>query len=365
MQDIIEQYKQIIVQLATPYNMGGTGFFLQDLQLVVTNEHLVRESKEIIVEAASIPRQIAKVVYWDACYDIALLQLEDKYELPQVAFKLDTEPLAGEKVLALGHPLGLHFSSTVGTLSNTHRQQDDYYYYQHDAALNPGNSGGPLVNEQGQIIGVNVFDIEEGEALGFSLPALFVQETIRTYLDQEKREIAARCIACRKLVFEHERNKHYCPNCGAHLQMPSDAETYEAVGTQATIEQLLIALGQDVKLARRGLNTWEIREGSAQITVSYHEDSGLITGDAHLCNLPTEDASELYEFLLQENYKDDGLTFSVKGRDVILSILIYDRYLNVDTGKQRFEHLFKQADYYDNILVDRFGAKWKYKGIEV
>jgi serine protease Do len=361
MQDIIQQFRPILVQIATPYNMGGTGFFLQDLQLIVTNEHLVRDNREVIIEAEDLPRQMAKIVYWDAYYDVALLKLDTTYELPTVKFREEDEPAAGDQVLAMGHPFGLRFSSTIGNLSNNRRKHEDFYYYQHDAALNPGNSGGPLVDKQGRIIGLNILDLEEGQGLGFSLPANFVQETINLYLAAGRDETAARCNSCRNLVFADQKKTPYCPNCGAYLRLASESEAFEPVGTPYTIELLLTALNHDVRLARRGLNTWEIQEGSARILVSYHEDSGLITGDAHLCRLPQEQLGELYEYLLRENYEDDGLTFSVKGRDVILSMLIYDRYLEVESGKKRFQHLFERADHYDNILVERFGAKWKYE----
>lgn len=360
MQDIISQYRPVLVQIASPYHMGGSGIFLQDQQLILTNEHLVRDNQEVIVEAEQIPRQMAKVVYVDTYYDVALLRLDTAYQLPPVSLNVEEETPAGAAVLAMGHPFGLRFSSTIGTLSNEKRKKDDFYYYQHDAALNPGNSGGPLVNEAGQIIGINILDIEEGQGLGFALPARFLWETIQAYLSEEKREVAARCFSCRKVIMASDKTTSYCPNCGAYLELPTEAEVYEPVGTPYTIEQLLKALGHDVRLARRGLNTWEILEGSAHILISYHEDSGLITGDAHLCHLPQEELGAVYEFLLCENYQDSGLTFSVKGRDIILSILIYDRYLEVESGKKRFQHLFERADHYDNILVEQFGAGWKY-----
>lgn len=358
MQSTIDFFRPLLVQIATPYNMGGTGFFWAQEQLVLTNEHLVRDNREVIVEAAGIPRQMAKVVYWDAHYDIAFLQLQQRCDAPDLAFRTDAEPMAGEKVLAIGHPFGLRYSSTYGILSNNHRQQDDFYHYQHDAALNPGNSGGPLIDAQGRVIGMNTFDIAEGQALGFALPASFILESLRLYREAGRTDTGARCIACRTLVFEAQKDSAYCPNCGAWLQLPAECETYEPIGTPYTIEQLLTELGHDARLARRGLNVWEIQEGSAKIQVAYHEDSGLITGDAHLCHLPAANLDALYTFLLRENYKDEGLTFSVKGRDIILSILIYDRYLDVSSDKKRFRQLFERADFYDNLLVEDFGATW-------
>ncbi|MCB0637306.1 MAG: trypsin-like peptidase domain-containing protein, partial [Lewinella sp.] len=332
MQDIVELYRRVLIQIATPYNMGGTGFYLADYQLVVTNEHLVRDNEEVIVEGEDLSRQLAHVVYLDTYYDLAFLRLSEPVDLPLVPLQAEEEPKPGDRLLAVGHPFGLQFSNTFGALSNERREQDDYYYYQHDAALNPGNSGGPLVNEVGQVIGVNAFDIAEGHDLGFALPARFLEESLQAYA-RYGDQTAARCFSCRRVVGADERRSHYCPHCGAHLVLPEDAEEYEPIGTPYTVEQMLTAQGHPPKLARRGPNNWEIQEGSARIIISYHEETGLITADAHLCNLPSDKLTELYQFLLRENYGEDGLTFSVKGRDIILSVLIYDRYLMVESGQ--------------------------------
>ena len=82
-------------------------------------------------------------------------------------------------------------------------------------------------------------------------------------------------------------------------------------------------------------------------------------GDASLCLLPKENIKPLYEYLLKQNHEIEGLTFSIKENDIVLSLLIYDRYLNMDTGMKLFQHLFQKADDYDNILVEKYGAIWK------
>jgi len=84
-----------------------------------------------------------------------------------------------------------------------------------------------------------------------------------------------------------------------------------------------------------GPNHWSIRRGSAKINIAYHEKSGLIIGDAYLATLPEDNIKELYTFLLKQNYKLEGLTFSVKGQDIILSLLIYDQYLNKEVTEIR------------------------------
>ncbi|MBK6948068.1 MAG: hypothetical protein IPH16_08450 [Haliscomenobacter sp.] len=87
----------------------------------------------------------------------------------------------------------------------------------------------------------------------------------------------------------------------------------------------------------------------------------MITGDAYLCMVPKENIKPLYEFLLRQNYLMEGLSLSIKDQDIILSLLIYDRYLNLETGLHLFKYLFEKADYYDNILVEQFGAIWKHE----
>ena len=121
---------------------------------------------------------------------------------------------------------------------------------------------------------------------------------------------------------------------------------------------MLSELGHDAMLARRRPYNWEIEQGSALIHVAYHVKTGLITGDAHLCSIPDDDVLMLYSYLLKANYELEGLSFTVKDNEVILSLLIFDQYLNKLTALRLFEHLFKMADHYDDILVDDFNAKW-------
>jgi serine protease Do len=114
-----------------------------------------------------------------------------------------------------------------------------------------------------------------------------------------------------------------------------------------------------VRLSRSGPNAWEIRPGSASIIITYHEKTGLLSADALLCELPKKDIKPLYEYLLRENHRNEGLSLSVHEQDIILSLLIFDRYLNEETGQAMLRELFEKADFYDNKLVEEFGAIWK------
>lgn len=359
MNKIIATYKDVVIQIATP-NTTGTGFYLQAQGLLVTNDQVVRGNQRVIIEGNKIEKQLATVVYSDPLYDLAFLRPEKAIELPEIKLSLPFAIKEGDNVIAIGHPFGLKYSTTKGIVSNLQEEQDDVFYIQHDAALNPENSGGPLINEKGDIVGINTFVVKNGNNLGFSLPANYINKAIEDFEKIEGIE-AVRCHSCSNLVSDTQQKNGYCHHCGTRIELPSQAEEYEPAGLALTIETILDRVGHNIMLARRGADTWEINQGSARIDIAYHEKSGLITGDAYLCILPKTNIEPLYEYLLRQNDAMEGLNFSVKGQDVILSLLIFDRYFNVETGLHLFEHLFAKADYYDNILVEEFGAHWKHE----
>ncbi len=357
MTNIIDFYRHVVIQIATPYSTG-TGFYLKQPNLIVTNEHVIRDNAEVVVDGDHFPKQLVRVLYVDVKYDLAFLEAPAGADSPEVQLGESKDLREGDQVIAVGHPLGLKYSATKGIVSNMRHEQGDIFYIQHDAALSPGNSGGPLINEAGEVVGINTFVMRDGNSIGFSLPVEYLEGSIADFL-AAGRKVSARCASCSNLVFEDTIEQGYCPHCGAKVQLPTQVETYEPIGVAKTIEEIIEQIGHNVALARVGPNKWEIAQGSAKINISYYEKTGLITGDAYLCVLPKENIKPLYEYLLRQNYCIEGLNFSVRERDIILSLLIFDRYLNVETGLKLFRHLFEQADYYDNILVEQYGALWK------
>ncbi len=353
--NIIKKYEKAVVQIATPHSKG-MGFYLPAYGLIVTNEHVIRDNKEVVVVGLSIKKQLAKVVYLDIDFDLAFLTITEIPELEDITFSTLESLSLGSEVMAIGYPYGMQFSITKGVVSNMEYRVSDINYIQHDAALNPGNSGGPLLNNKGEILGINTFVIKNGNNIGFSLPATILKATLEEY-SKKSGELAIRCTACNHILFE-ESNISDCHHCGAKVCLISSIKEYEPLGVNRTIETMIGNIGYDVRLTRTGPRSWAINKGSARILISYHEKSGLITGDAYLCKLPDNDILDIYNFLLTENYNLDGLTFSVKENDIILSLLIFDQYFNEDTAQLLFEKLFASADHYDNTLVEKYGGQW-------
>ncbi len=356
-QKIIDQYRNAVIQIATPYSTG-TGFYLYEYDIIITNEHVVRDNKNVVINGKSMEKQMVSVLYVDPKYDLAFLSSPSTHKMSDL--KLSSKKIfqEGDTVVAVGHPFGLKFTATQGILSSLEHVQKNITYLQHDAALNPGNSGGPLIDFHGDIIGVNTFIIRNGNNIGFSLPVKTLHEAILDF-KEGKGVAGVRCNSCSNVVFENTVDSGYCNICGSEITMIADLETYEPVGINKSIESLLVDLGYDINLSRKGPSNWQIIHGSADIQVSYYEKTGLIVGDAFLCKLPKKDIKPIYTFLLQQNFNLEGLTFSVKDQAIILSLLIYDQYFKINTAKELFKQLFETADKYDVLLVEEFGAEWK------
>ncbi|MEM9823957.1 MAG: trypsin-like peptidase domain-containing protein, partial [Bacteroidota bacterium] len=273
MEKVIEQYKEIIVQIATPYSTG-TGFYCHDHQLIITNEHVVRDNRRVIIDGVFFEKQLSRVLYIDQKYDLAFLEVPKGAKAHAVTLHAQNDLREGQKVIAIGHPFSMNFAATQGIISSKNQPQDDVAYIHHDAALNPGNSGGPLINEKGEVIGVNTFIIQGGNNIGFSLPTHYLLKSILEF-KAGQGQIAARCSACTNVVFANRMQGKYCTYCGARLSLPSTIEIFEPFGVAKTIEEMLKTSGHQVELSRRGPNNWEIEEGSAHINISYHEQSGL------------------------------------------------------------------------------------------
>jgi serine protease Do len=173
-------------------------------------------------------------------------------------------------------------------------------------------------------------------------------------------QASTRCFSCSYLVTQGNiDSKKYCPSCGTEVKLPEIPEKEaEAVGAAKTIEEILKELGKDVRLAREGVNHWSVKEGSAKIKITYNAENYFIAGDAYLCQMPSDAAKikPLYQFLLQENYRVNGLVLSCMKQNIVLSCIIYDLDMTKENGADAFRNLFQKADYYDDFLKKEYSC---------
>ncbi len=357
-QAIIEKYQHIIIQIATQGGTG-TGFYVREYDMVVTNQHVVAEYAEVSIAGKNFEKLLSRVWYTDRKHDLAFVKPPAGVEWPEINLGEYEQMKDGDPVIAIGHPYGLNYSATQGVISKVDRIRDGMKFIQIDAAINPGNSGGPLVNIRGEVIGVNSFIIRGGDNLGFALPVSNLRSALKLYAPH--RGIAsARCPSCDFLVLPSSIDSgKYCPSCGTEVKLPELPEKEaEAVGIAKAIEDILRELGKDTRLARNGPNNWEVKEGSAKIRITYNTENYFIAADAFLCLLPQEASKikPLYQFLLEENYRLNGLVLSCYQQNIVLSSIVYDLDLNKNNGSETFRNLFSKADEYDGLLKLEYGC---------
>ena len=357
-QQIIEQYQKALLQIATP-TATGTGFYVKEFDLVVTNQHVVGNNAEVTVAGKAIDKMFSRVWYTDRKHDLAFLEAPKSGELAEIRLGRYEEMKDGDEVVAMGNPYGLNYTATQGVISKVDRIREGLKFIQIDAAINPGNSGGPLVNNKGEVIGVNSFIIKGGDNLGFALPVIYLRQALEMYVPV-KGQVSTRCYSCDYLVTAANIDSgKYCPSCGAEIVLPAMPEKeIEPVGAAKTIEDILKELGKDVRLAREGANNWSVKEGSAKIKIVYNAENFFIAGDAYLCQMPSDVAKikSLYQYLLQENYRTSGLVLSCVKQNIVLSCIMYDLDMNKETGAQTFRNLFSHADHYDDVLKKEYGC---------
>jgi serine protease Do len=173
----------------------GSGVVISPDGYIVTNNHVVEGAVDIRVTTTNRRVMKAKLVGTDPLTDLAVLKVDAK-DLPSVPWGDSKEVRPGQTVLAFGNPFGLRFTVTRGIVSAVNRANPDPTdprkpgeFIQTDAAINQGNSGGPLVDARGEVIGINTFLISPSgsfSGMGFAIPSQIVRPTVETLIRDGK-----------------------------------------------------------------------------------------------------------------------------------------------------------------------------------
>jgi serine protease Do len=189
--ELAEEVGEAVVQVRTPAGLGS-GFILNEEGYLLTNFHVIEGENDIRVEVfrrrgGQLERTLyrsVRIVALNKFFDLALLKVEEPGAGPFRYVRLgDSRRLTvGERVFAVGSPLGLERTVTEGIVSTKARELQGVLYLQTTAPINPGNSGGPLFDMRGLVVGVTNMKITFGEGLGFAIPV----ERVREFLDHRE-----------------------------------------------------------------------------------------------------------------------------------------------------------------------------------
>lgn len=165
----------------------GSGFIIDKEGYILTASHVVSEADQLQVTLFDRKMFRGRVVGYDKSTDIALIKIDAPFDLPVLPLGDSQKLRPGDWVMTIGSPFGLELTVTIGIVSAKSRSlgRSPYdEYIQIDAPVNPGSSGGPLINNQGEVVGINAAIIAKGQGLGFSVPI----NLAKTYLPQLKEK---------------------------------------------------------------------------------------------------------------------------------------------------------------------------------
>ena len=161
----------------------GSGFIINETGIVITNNHVIQDSEDIVVRVDGDKEYKAKIIGADPLSDIAVLQIESKEKFIPVKFGDSDKARVGDWVIAIGNPFGFGGTVTSGIISARNRslglsRYEDYI--QTDASINQGNSGGPLFDMNGNVIGINTAILGQSGSIGigFSIPSNSAKKVI-------------------------------------------------------------------------------------------------------------------------------------------------------------------------------------------
>lgn len=176
----------------------GSGVCVSKNGYILTNSHVVNDCNSIVLYLSDKTQTTAEIIYEDTILDLAILK--SKKNIPYLNIGNSDNLSVGEDILAVGTPLSLTLVHTftkgiVSALNRTLKVSgtsgEGYMQnlIQHDASLNPGNSGGPLINSMGEVVGINTLKISSGEGIGFAIPSKSFETLLNSFVENINYEI--------------------------------------------------------------------------------------------------------------------------------------------------------------------------------
>lgn len=349
----MQEVSQLIYKVNTA-NGSGSSFYLKQHNVFVTNYHVVEGAHTVSIENKKNERFVGHVVLADASEDIAFIKVEDDFSsLPELVFSEWDKVLVRDEVFVLGFPYGMPYTETQGIVSAPRQLMNGKYYIQTDAPVNPGNSGGPLVNKNGEIIGITTSKFTEADNMGFAIPANTLKEVLEIYVGHQPQQYSIVCKSCRSVI---EEAGEYCNNCGDAV----DANAFEEKELSAlakAIEGGFIKHGINPVLARTGYEFWSFHKGSSLVRI-FVFNRNYVYATSPINKMMSKQMPDLLRHLLSASQQPYQL--GVYNGEIYLSYRTHISDLFNETyGEQELDKLVQlpeRADQEDHYLLENFGC---------
>lgn len=332
----------------------GTGscFYLKNYGLFVTNSHVVEGFREVALEDRQRNRYPAKVVFANPDLDIAFLKAEGNFSSwPQLILARE-EPVIGDKIRVAGYPFGIPFTVTEGTVSSPRQFMDGHYRIQTDAAVNPGNSGGPMFNEKDEVIAITTSKFTNADNIGFGIPVNCLRPLLEQNLSLTGNRLYLQCSCCDTVCTEEE----YCPSCGNKLPFYLYHER-PLTDLAVYCEKAIREMGINPVLARTGHESWTFHQGISEIHMFVYRQSFLFC-TSPINVLPKKNFGPLFDYMTAYS-STSPYQLGLDGNRIFLSYRVHLTDIAADTEQIVFDNIKEmpqQADRLAHYFHDTFGC---------
>jgi len=308
----------------------GSGFIIDEKGVVVTNNHVIQDADDIIVRVNGDQEYKARVLGADPLMDIAVLQLDTEDKFKPVAFGDSNKARIGDWVLAIGNPFGLGGTVTAGIISARNRsiglsRYEDFI--QTDASINSGNSGGPLFDMEGNVIGINTAILGRNGSIGigFSIPSNSAQQVIKQLIEFGETKRGWLGVRIQDVTKEIAEVEELDKPRGALVASVAENSPSEKAGIQAG-DIILEFNGVEIKQMKELPAIVARTEVGKNVDVKIWRNKKEITKKVLLGRLETSD-----DFKVSENSKQDENSLD----EIIESLRISVRTLTKEDIKNR------------------------------
>ncbi len=311
LEDVIDEVNVSVLSITVDTDGGeqalGAGFVVGADGYIVTNAHVVEEAKDIRAETIYGDAYATKLIGIDKKTDVALLKAEHPLGLEPVHFADSDAVRVGQAVFAIGNPYGLGNSVSSGIISAKERDIEKGVYdnfLQTDAAINQGNSGGPLFNMNGEVVGMNtVIFSEQGEniGLGFATPANMVQWVVNSLKENGKVERGWLGLSVRPVRAKGDNVMQ--------LAIAEIVENSPAAKAGLKVGDIIERLS-NISLKNPRLFSAEIAAAkpATKLSAVVKRDGKIINLEIEVASMPSEETSEKEGIAPWQKFEDAGLS---------------------------------------------------------
>ena len=288
----MENTKNSIYKIVTS-NGTGTGFKVQGKDFIITNYHVIAGSKVVAVENHSKDKFKGQVIMVNPEVDLAFIQVDELYDVKgEIRLEKEIEIKNLHKVYINGFPFGLPFTVTEGIVSALDQPMGKGQYLQTDAAVNSGNSGGPMLNASGVLMGVTTSKFKDADNVGFGIRHTELIKEVEDF-NFSDGEYRLKCNSCDEFI---NKVSKFCESCGNNIDS-SVFDEFEKSYITKMIDSTLEENGFDTVLCTVGQEYWSFHKGSALIRIFLGgEDFLFATSPLNI--LPKKNIKELLAYLV-------------------------------------------------------------------